>query len=30
VGMHDDGAVVLGYPHNSDRSPVVAWITGKP
>jgi hypothetical protein len=30
VGMHDGGAVVLGYPHNSDGSPVVAWITGKP
>jgi hypothetical protein len=30
VGIHDDGAVVLGYPHNSDGSPVVAWVTGKP
>jgi hypothetical protein len=30
VAAHGGGAVVLGYPHNSNRTPVVAWISGKP
>jgi hypothetical protein len=30
AGMNAGGAFVLGYPGDTDRTPVVAWINGKP